>query len=307
MNRVLWILLLILPSSIFSAGPAERRISRMEYIERFKDAAIQEMIRAKIPASITLAQGILESANGNSPLAMYANNHFGIKCHKHWKGDTFTIDDDEKDECFRKYESVDQSFKDHSEFLTTRSRYANLFKLKITDYKGWAKGLKKAGYATNPKYADLLITIIDENKLYQYDVHHKVASKKMARERTSKSMATARKHRQIRLHNNIKYTVVRENDSFRSLANDFKMNLWQIYRYNDINRNDELKEGDIIYLQPKKNKAAESFHIVTAEDNMRSISQLYGIKLKKLYKKNNMIMGTQPQKGEKLYLKKKRP
>ena len=134
----------------------------------YREDAIREMERNSIPASITLAQGILESGDGNSPLARYANNHFGIKCHSDWTGKTFIQDDDKKNECFRKYKDPYESYKDHSDFLK-KNRYAFLFELKITDYKGWAHGLKKAGYATNPKYPHLLIKIIEENNLAQYD------------------------------------------------------------------------------------------------------------------------------------------
>lgn len=144
MNYRISILIVVMLLTISSvAQPAERRITRSEYIETYKDDAIREMHRSGVPASITLAQGILESGDGNSPLAMYANNHFGIKCHSGWKGKTMHIDDDAKNECFRKYKSVYESFEDHSDFLTSRSRYAFLFELKVTDYKGWAKGLKK--------------------------------------------------------------------------------------------------------------------------------------------------------------------
>ena len=140
-----------------------------EYIEKWQEVAIEKMKVHKIPASITLAQGILESGSGNSSLARLANNHFGIKCHSSWKGETYYQDDDAKDECFRKYRKVIESYKDHADFLTGRNRYAFLFDLKTTDYKGWAKGLKKAGYATNPKYPELLIGIIERSELHQFD------------------------------------------------------------------------------------------------------------------------------------------
>jgi len=140
----------------------QRKMSREEYIDLYKDVAISEMRQYKIPASITLAQGILESGCGGSVLAIEANNHFGIKCHKEWTGGRFYYDDDEKNECFRVYADARESYHDHSLFLTTRERYNNLFTLKITDYKGWAHGLKSAGYATNPQYAPLLIKIIEE-------------------------------------------------------------------------------------------------------------------------------------------------
>jgi LysM repeat protein len=288
------------------AQPGERRITREEYIAIYKDDAIREMQKSGVPASITLAQGILESGDGNSPLAIYAKNHFGVKCHKSWNGETMHLDDDEKNECFRKYETVYESYKDHSNFLVTRSRYNFLFELKITDYKGWAKGLKKAGYATNPKYADLLIMLIEENKLDQYDNYARVPPRKLTKQRSSKMLAYSKIPRVIKLHNNIKYVKVKEGDTFYRITKDYNMNLWQIYKYNDLNKKDVLQTGDIIYLQPKKNSSAEKFHITKAGDTMRDISQMYGVKLKKLYKKNNMIEGTQPNVGDEIFLKKKR-
>jgi uncharacterized FlgJ-related protein len=287
------------------AQPAEKRITREEYIETYKDDAIREMQRSKIPASITLAQGILESGNGNSPLAVYGKNHFGIKCHSGWKGKSMRLDDDKKNECFRKYKDVYDSYRDHSEFLTTRGRYSFLFDLKITDYKGWAKGLKKAGYATNPKYANLLIKLIEDYQLYQYDSYGKVPPRKLSKDRTSKTLASKVIARTIKLHNNIKYIKAKEGDTFYRITQDYQMNLWQIFKYNDLNKTDVLKVGDVIYLQPKRNKAAEEFHIVKQGETMRDISQMYGVKLKQLYKKNNLIVGTQPNIGDKISLKKK--
>ena len=154
--------------SINSFSQIEKK-SRADYIIAYSDDAIYQMSKYKIPASITLAQGILESGNGNSYLSINGKNHFGIKCHNDWNGKKIFLDDDKKNECFRSYKTVNESYEDHSLFLTKYSRYKFLFDLKITDYKGWAKGLKKAGYATNPKYPDLLIKIIEENKLSSYD------------------------------------------------------------------------------------------------------------------------------------------
>jgi len=305
MKRLAIIFYLMVVSTVLMAQPAEKRITREEYIETYKDDAIREMHRSGIPASITLAQGILESGDGNSPLAVYGKNHFGIKCHKGWKGKTMRIDDDKKNECFRKYNDVYDSFRDHSEFLTTRGRYSFLFELKITDYKGWAKGLKKAGYATNPKYPQLLINLIEKHKLYQYDSYGKVPPKKLKKDRDSSPLAVSKHSRTIKLHNHIKYIVAREGDTFYKITQDFDMNLWQIFKYNDLNKTDVLKVGDIIYLQPKRNKAKQEFHTVKAGETMRDISQLYGVKLKQLYKKNNLIIGTQPNVGDKISLKKK--
>ena len=300
------------------AQPSERRISRAEYIEMYKDDAIREMHRSGVPASITLAQGILESGDGNSALARKANNHFGIKCHGDWKGKTYYQDDDEKDECFRKYKSVLESFRDHSEFLK-KPRYAFLFELKPTDYKGWAKGLKKAGYATNPRYPQLLIKIIEENNLHQYDLvklpkKEKNKDKKLWKEReetatTVKSgMAGRRGSHSVKTHeNNILYIEVKPEDNFEKIANEFNMGLWQLYKYNDWDKDKELFEEGILYLQPKRNKAQEDYHYVATGETMWDISQKYGIKLKKLYRKNRMREGEQPKVGEKLYLRKSKP
>ena len=306
MIRILLILLFGITFSQVFSQPAERRQTRKEYIEKFKDVAIREMHQSGVPASITLSQGILESGDGNSPLAMYAKNHFGIKCHSKWKGETFTMDDDAKDECFRKYNDVYDSYKDHSAFLSTRGRYSSLFQLKITDYKGWAKGLKKAGYATNPKYADLLIDLIETHKLYQYDNYAKVPPRRANKTKTSNVLSSTKSSRIVKLHNNIKYVVVKDGDNVEKVAKAFKMNTWQIFKYNDLNKSDQIKSGDIIYLQPKKNKAKKKFHVVKEGETMRSISQYYGIKLKQLYKKNNIVLGSQPSIGEKISLKKKK-
>lgn len=292
-------------AAVLFAQPAERRITRSEYIEKYKGDAIKEMHHSGVPASIILAQGILESGDGNSPLALYANNHFGIKCHNTWNGETFIMDDDEKNECFRKYPTAYESFKDHSEFLTSRSRYAALFELKITDYEGWAKGLKAAGYATNPKYADLLIGLIEKHELNKYDNYAKVPSKTIEKNKSSSQLAANYNKRVVKLHNKIKYTVVNKGDDVVSIAKDFDMNIRQVLNYNDLNKNDKLKEGEIVYLQPKKNKAAEEYHVVKNGESMRGISQYYGVKLNKLYKKNNMVIGTEPQVGQKLSLKSK--
>jgi len=308
MNRLLVILFLLLFNwASAQAQPAERRITREEYIEKYKDDAIREMLKSGVPASITLAQGILESGNGNSPLAVYAKNHFGVKCHKGWTGESMRLDDDEKNECFRKYETVYESYQDHSDFLVTRSRYDFLFELKITDYKGWARGLKKAGYATNPKYANMLIMLIEKNNLNQYDNYAKVPPRKLAKTRKpSKGSLAKNVSYQIKLHNNIKYVKAKAGDTFYGIATSYEMNLWQILKYNDLNKGDVLNVGDIIYLQPKKNKSKEEFHMVKKGESMRDISQLYGIKLKKLYKKNLLIIGTQPNVGDKISLKKKK-
>lgn len=290
------------------AQPAEYKMSRKEYIEKFREEAVKEMLANGIPASITLAQGILESADGNSPLARYANNHFGIKCHKGWNGGTFIQDDDEQNECFRKYYSASESFRDHSEFLKTRPWYAPLFELKINDYQAWAHGLKKAGYATNPKYPELLIKIIEDNKLFEYD---KISVVPVLAHNNQKDQSKVTKldgaYEAVASRNNIKYITAGLKDTPYKIAKEYNLELWQIFKYNDLNRENPIKPGDIIYLQPKRNKCKQDYHTVEKGESMHSISQLYGVKLKKLYQKNKMKDGDQPQVGEKIYLRKKKP
>lgn len=312
--------MLLMSASIAQTQPVERKFTRQEYIDQYKSMAVKEMLQSGVPASITLSQGILESGDGNSMLARNANNHFGIKCHGQWTGEKFYMDDDAKGECFRVYESVFDSYKDHSEFLSTRDRYADLFKLERTDYKGWAHGLKKAGYATNPKYPDLLIKIIEENNLHQYDGMTSAPSepeKVIAQEEKPKphkgkladeSEFTVNMGSKIQLSKNrIKYVVAHKGSTFESFERNYDIRKWQLTRYNDLKDNHKFTEGEIVYLQPKKGKAKEEYHFVVSGETMRDISQRYGIKLNKLYKKNRMEEGSQPAAGQKLYLRKNKP
>ncbi|MFN7013939.1 MAG: glucosaminidase domain-containing protein [Bacteroidia bacterium] len=284
------------------AQPSETRISRQEYIETYKDIAIREMLEFNIPASIKLAQGILESGDGNSPLAKYAKNHFGIKCHKTWDGPTFIQDDDEKNECFRKYSDVEESYRDHSLFLKGRKWYADLFELKITDYKGWAYGLKKAGYATHPKYAELLIEIIEKNELYRFDKLDELPKSLQAKNSAS-SKKPVRKNYEFSTKNNIRFIVAQKGDTYYKIARRYEMGLWQIYKYNDLEKSDICREGELIYLQPKRRKGDMATHTITKGETIRSISQMHGIKLKRLYKLNNLPHDYQPKIGEVLKLK----
>ena len=167
MRKIIIVILCLLTVSQVSAQYTDEDIAR--YIDQYKELAILKMYQYKIPASITLAQGVFESACGTSRLARDGKNHFGIKCHKEWTGDTVKIDDDELQECFRKYDRVEDSYNDHSQFLISRPRYAGLFQLDVMDYKAWARGLKAAGYATNPKYADRLIDLIERFNIAQWD------------------------------------------------------------------------------------------------------------------------------------------
>lgn len=302
---------------IFSyANVFSQKLTRQEYIDKYKEIAINKMIEYKIPASITLAQGILESGNGNSKLARRANNHFGIKCHADWTGRTFYYDDDERGECFRRYKNPEESFRDHSLFLTTRDRYAHLFKYKIDDYKKWAHGLKKAGYATNPKYPGLLIRIIEENKLYiyddealaQYNPKHPVRKSGekyyLVNADDFNAVEEGGYGRNIYLNNKKKFIIAREGDSFESIADEFNMYAWQIYKYNDLEKSDHIKAGQMLYLQRKKARSkVYKFHLVEKDETMYGISQKYGIRLNKLYKHNEIPEGTEPKTGTRLKLR----
>jgi len=295
---------------------AQRKQTREAYIEKYKDIAIQEMIEFNIPASITLAQGILESGSGNSRLAREGNNHFGIKCHKGWEGETIRANDDAPNECFRKYDNPYDSYKDHSFFLSQRGRYSFLFDLEITDYKGWARGLKKAGYATNPKYAQLLIKIIEDQQLYKYDLmaDDYVAVNQYPNEippdqnRKYEPLNVAGNNRKVFTNNGRKFIFARKGDDFYKIADDLNIYNFQVWKYNDLDKKDHLHEGDMVYIEKKRNKSkTEDYHFVQPGETMHSISQLYGIKLKKLYRLNRMERGSKPRTGQMLWLQSKKP
>mgnify|MGYP002861201836 FL=1 len=281
-------------------------MTREQYIDKYSEEAINQMVDYKIPASITLAQGILESSNGNSELAKYGNNHFGIKCHN-WEGQEIYQDDDKKNECFRKYSSALESFEDHSIFLSTRSRYASLFQLDLKDYKGWAKGLKKAGYATNPKYAYILIALIEKHQLNKFDESTFLAKSKPTKKSSQKTRAAIHQPvmHEVKIHtNNIRFILAKKGDTFYSISREFDMGLWQIFKYNELQKGDILKVGDIIFLQPKRNRCKYAYHIVQNGDDLSSISQFYGVKLKKISKRNNLSVDSKLIVGSKIYLKK---
>ena len=308
------LIILVLNSVAFS----QEKITVEEYIDLYKDIAIKEMKSYHIPASITIAQGILESDNGNSLLARKANNHFGIKCHKEWNGKTFHQDDDEKDECFRKYGNPEDSFRDHSEFLSTRDRYRALFDLELTDYKGWANGLKQAGYATNPRYADLLIRIIEDNELYKFD---KAGSRRpdISDENSEPRTRSSELHsgppqvfeiagrggheRVIFLNNGIKFFIAREGDNAIGIAAEFGIYSWQILAYNELSKHDKIIPGEKVYLERKRKRAGFDYHIVQPGESLRSIAQDYGIRMKALNKLNDKKNDEKLMEGERLLMR----
>ncbi len=305
----------VLAFSILSLVTMAQRInSREEYIQTWRTLAVSEMQRTGVPASITLAQACLESGNGNSELSMKSNNHFGIKCKSTWTGKRVYHDDDRRNECFRHYNSVEESFIDHSNFLSANPRYSELFTLDITDYKGWAHGLKRAGYATNPRYADELIRIIEEYKLYQYDQvldnQQLIAlNSKNAKPSAGTTLINPYQTRKVVLRNGVKSIVVVEGDTFTSIAREFNLNEWEIYRYNDYQKGKKPVPNEILYIEQKNNKATKAHrtHVFENDDTMHYLSQVYGIKLSKLFRLNRMRKGEKPRPGTVIYLRKKRP
>ena len=290
---------------IVSVGGYAQRMTTEEYIEKYKEVAIKKMKEYHIPASITLAQGVLESGSGNSRLARKANNHFGIKCHNDWHGKKFYMDDDEKHECFRKYPKAADSYRDHSKFLTQRGRYSFLFEYDITDYKKWAYGLKKAGYATNPRYPQLLIKIIEKYHLDQYDkealgkqkkrkkkikTHPEGAIPTISTFKVSDTSATGRK---IYINNKRKLILARQRDTYQKIAAEFEIYTWQLYKYNEVSRKHKIVTGEIVYLEKKKAKAGKKYkyHHIRQGESLHDVAQLYGMRLSKLLKMNNLPKG----------------
>ena len=281
---------------------AQRRNSAYEdYINRYKDIAIEQMMRHHIPASITLAQGLLESGAGKSLLTVSSNNHFGIKCHNEWTGRRFYKDDDIKDDCFRVYDNARESFEDHSKFLL-RPRYQSLFSLKITDYKGWARGLKACGYATNPRYADQLIGIIELYGLYEYD-YAKTYDRFLASHSGANTSGHYASHR-IYYRNKNYYLVANGGETFKSLSKEVGVSYRKLAKYNEQNKKDVLSKGDIVYVEKKRSKAEKMYknqpHVVRANESLYDIAQLYGIRLKYLYKKNGLPLDYVPRPGDRL-------
>ena len=279
------------------------RISRTDYFESYHDMAIREMHRSGVPASITLAQGALESGDGNSSLARLANNHFGIKCHDDWNGKKIFQDDDDKNECFRKYGSLEDSYRDHSDYLKAKTRYAFLFELNITDYKGWARGLKKAGYATSPSYAESLIRIIEDFGLNKYDDMEVGDRSNHTRHRHSRTAMTTRETGEM---NRVKFIRAVAGDTYESLSVELGKLGWELPEYNDAGISDSLVPGQAIFIQPKRNRAqaGKKDYVLKPGETMRGVSQLFAIKLERLYALNLIRPGTTPEPGTKLQLRK---
>lgn len=248
-----------------------------EYIDRYSALAIEHQDEFGIPASITLAQGLLESAAGRSTLATKANNHFGIKCHKEWKGKSVKRNDDAPNECFRKYNTVEESFRDHSLFLR-RSRYQKLFKLDVTDYQNWAKGLRECGYATDPNYAARLITIIERYSLYTYDTE----SGRNSEETVAFIRDMLVRTHPVRRSRGLHYVVATPGDTYASIAKEFNLKPKKLMKYNDAGKDHEIKAWEEVYLEEKLDDAPEGMVSVTIGEgeSLHSVAQRYGVKVK---------------------------
>ena len=275
-----------------------------DYFDYYKDIAISQMHEFGIPASITLAQGVLESGAGNSELARKSNNHFGIKCNG-WTGRKVYHDDDERGECFRAYDNVLDSYLDHSLFLKNSKRYSSLFQLKKTDYKGWAKGLKACGYATSPTYASRLIEIIELYDLHKYDKGGS-ATVEVLPSLARQSSSQVALHKVNKFNDNL-YVIARKGDTFRSVGADVGVNYRQLAKFNERDKDDVLEEDEYVWLKKKRRHAPKEYkgyvYRVEAGESMYSIAQRFGIRLKNLYKMNNLSPDYVIQVGDPLRIR----
>ena len=302
------ILLLSLLTTLVLPSLYSQRAVREAYVEKYKHLAIKQMSSHGIPASIIMAQACLESGDGRSTLAVKGNNHFGIKCHN-WTGGQIYHDDDKKGECFRKYKTVEESYTDHSDFLRYRQRYAFLFDLDPHDYKAWAHGLKVAGYATNPKYPELLINIIEEYSLYKLDNIGATGLPPSPSAITKESIVIADPGsnlyklsigRRIYSKNGVKYIIASSADTYSSIAKEFSLFRKELLNFNDLSKNKTITGETIVYIERKRKEGDRymSKHVVEAGETLYNISQKYGIRLQSLYKLNNLKKGIEPTEGD---------
>ncbi len=313
-------LLLALGAMLAAMAVAADSTPQEKYIEKYAPIAVAEMKRSGVPASITLAQGMLESRYGLSAMATKGNNHFGIKCHRDWKGKKMYIDDDAPKECFRVYSSAAESFRDHSDFLRYWDRYKPLFELSPTDYKGWAKGLKKAGYATDPNYAAKLIKIIEDYGLYRYDTGS--AGRAVAvpetpldlEKQTVKEVVASGEHytfslsRSMYTRNKVKFIYSLDGESYASIASDNQLFLKELLRFNDLSSTEPLSPGTVVYLQRKKKYAAKGLdmYVFSAGEDLREVCQRFAVRKSSIEKLNGIQEGYVPQEGDKIMLRKTR-
>lgn len=308
--------------SLASLSLAAQRTSVEAYIEQFKDIAISEMKRSGVPASITLAQGILESESGNSILVKKSNNHFGIKCKSNWTGETVKHDDDENSECFRVYKNAEESYRDHSDFLKTGTRYSALFNLDPADYSGWARGLKKAGYATNPRYPDMLIKHIEQYNLQQYSlmalnelpdtaVAPAQATIPVLPEATIEEKSNGINEPELMpegwdkllIVNKTKAVFVKKGTSLLAIASKYHIDLSKLMDFNDMAEDGLLEKDQLIFLQKKSKIGEQEYYIVEQGESLHDISQKIAVQLKYLMEYNGLKSGTDLKVKRKLFLR----
>ena len=288
---------LMLALGLFAATSDAKLTPQEEYIHKYASIAQAEMRRTGVPASITLAQGLLESGSGKSTLAVKANNHFGIKCHKDWKGKKVYHDDDAKGECFRAYAKPEESFRDHSDFLRYNDRYKFLFDYEVSDYRSWCYGLKQAGYATDPKYAIKLIDLIETYGLGRYDVGKVDVPAPDKIEAPVKSAVQYdeefrfKVERTVYEKNGVRFVYARRGDSYSSIASLYDLFPSEILRFNDLTQSRELKPGDLVYIARKKARTAKGLEMyIVQEDGERlwDICQRFGVRMSSVCKRNKL-------------------
>ena len=299
-------LFLILSSIVSAAFGQAAKDANWLYVENYKDMAVDQMRRYHIPASITLAQGICESGAGRSRLAREAHNHFGIKVGTNWTGPYIVIADDRPDDRFRVYRTDDESYEDHSKFLHNNQRYRSLFNLKETDYKGWAHGLKRCGYATNPNYGPMLIGIIERYNLSQFDSYTKGRYHSKGGKQQAQESAFFEEHIVYKV-NKCYLIIANSRDTWEEVARETGVSVRKLRKYNERPKNSPLRSGDIVYLTKKRTKGDKSLkltpHRVQPGESMYDISQRYAIRLKNLYKLNALSPDYQAKVGDLIWLR----
>lgn len=322
--RLFTLVLFVFASLAATAQPA---VDIVNYINKYKQLAMEEMQRTGIPASIKLAQGIHETYAGKSELVTKSNNHFGIKCKSYWSGKKVYHDDDARDECFRSYDEAADSYRDHSNFLKGSPRYASLFALDPTDYKGWAFGLRKAGYATNPKYAPIIVRIIEQYNLQQYSLiamgrmspkDEIIATVPPAATDVPETIATFIKYEEPLLEiapppavnypsgefiiNNTKVIYAKQGTLLLAIAQQYDLPLHRLLEFNDMESEEVLLKDQLIFLQKKRKTGQKEVHIVASGETLHDICQAQAIRMESLLEYNNLSRTMQPAAGAKLYL-----
>jgi LysM repeat protein len=323
-------LLTIVVMLICGLVAAAQNLSPEQYIEQYKDLAIREMKRMGVPAAITLAQGLLETESGNSDLLKKSNNHFGIKCKNNWTGNGVSHDDDLRGECFRTYKDAEESYRDHSNFLRGNDRYSFLFKLDPADYKGWAYGLKKAGYATNPKYPAILIKHIEQYNLQQYSEIAlgevpKFESDKYESDKevpfvyvedsvsTGNAVAVSNRETASDINettvavNNVKCTFAKKGTSLLAIATKYDISLSKLLQFNDMEKDGLLDRDQLIFLEKKSTKGWTEYYVVKDGERLQDVAQKNGIQLESLAAYNQLDRYAVVQPGTKLYLQHAKP